>query len=474
MMPNTIYSSIFISVIVLAGCAKSVNNSLPAPSKAAAAIEDTRFKRRAMEAGTWIIPQVMYSVMADNTLEIFGGDRNNTIYYYAHKMTWHGQVATGNNNTPYVHTYHDLSNGPVVIEIPAASEEGAFFGTLLDSWHKPLIDVGPGGEDNGSGGRYLLVQPGYDGPTDGYIVVEQETNFGYTAIRSLVKGTTPEDYAKSSEYIKKMKIYPLGASTETVHIAMDEVELPAYIKFDGTFFERARSMIDRETIKFDEKAMYGMMKQIGIEKGIDFKDDPRYSEAAKAIQAEIKNDFTIYAPRIWGEKSQWTIPVNMEMMETDATYIDDNWNDYSGRATTFFYYFAPPKSLAESKSTAYFKGILDINGNPLNGSNDYKTTLVHENVPAAQFYSYLTYSMETASYIRNSERLGVSSIDSDFVKNEDGTVDVYWSSNCAEKEYPNCMPTEKNEEWFTLFRLYSPTKGLRDGSFIIPDIELVH
>ena len=82
--------------------------------------------------------------------------------------------------------------------------------------------------------------------------------------------------------------------------------------------------------------------------------------------------------------------------------------------------------------------------------------------------------METASYIRNADRLGVSSIDNDFVINSDGSVDVYWSSDCRTKEYPNCMPTVAGEEWFTLFRLYGPTEGLRDGSFVIPNIELIN
>lgn len=439
-------------------------------------VEDNRFERRAIEAGTWIIPQVLYSAKADNTIAALGGERNNTIYYHSGDVTWHTQVSTGNNNAPYVFLYQDLTNGPVVVEIPAATESNSFFGTFLDSWHKPYVDVGPGGVDAGEGGKYLLVGPNFEGDIpEGYIVIRQETNQGYMALRSVMEGTTAKHFQGSDAYIRTIKAYPLGAeSTETDFRMLDHIEITKRIEFNSEFFERANKRIQEEVIKQDEKAMYGMLKMIGIEKGTEFINDSRFEDIAAIIHEEVIYDYINYAPRLHPESdSLWTIPVNIEMMRTNATYVSENWNDMSGRGTTFAFYFAPPASLANSTSTAYFKGTLDSDGNRLNGSNDYKLTMHHNTVPAAQFYSMLTYDLHTSAYIKNVEQLGIASNAHDFVVNKDGTIDFHWSSNCAEKQYANCMDTKDGDEWFSLFRLYSPTSGLFDGSFSIPNIKLI-
>ena len=48
----------------------------------------------------------------------------------------------------------DLHHGPVVLDVPPASDNVALFGSAIDSWEVPLVDVGPTGEDEGKGGKY--------------------------------------------------------------------------------------------------------------------------------------------------------------------------------------------------------------------------------------------------------------------------------------------------------------------------------
>lgn len=457
------------------GCTDNATDTQVNPA-VVQSIEDRRFERRALEAGTWIMPQVMYERMAQVAFDTFGGDATNTVYYYAKPMTHNAAMVTGNNNSPYVHTYHNIKDGPLVVEMPAATDTNSFFGTFLTSWHVPLVDVGPDGADEGKGGKYLIVPEGYEGDTEGYIAVKQSTNRGYISIRSLTKTTSDEDMARSAEYIKGLKIYPLGGEAVTNHIALDGVDYEGHIKFDASFWESAHKAINEELIKADEKAFYGMMKSIGIEKGKPFEPTEAQAQilldAIVQLKAEISHDFTYYAPRLWGEQSQWTIPVDKEMMTTNATYVDDNWNDYSSRGTTFTYYFAPPASLADSKSTTYIKGVLDSKGRPMSGDHDYKLHIAsHKDVPAARFYSFLTYSMDNGAYIAGSDTIGVASNDTGFVINADGSVTIHWSSHCDDTDYTNCMPITPGEEWFSLFRMYGPSETWFE--FVPPSIERI-
>lgn len=449
---------------------------LSAEKAEADAIELARFERRALEAGLWITPQVMYNAMAKPAYEVFGGD-DLSVYYYSKPMNHLAQIVTGNNNSPYVHTYHDLSkHSAIVVELPAANDTNALFGTFLDSWHKPIVDVGPDGVDAGKGGKYLLIGPDFNGDIPaGYIVVKQDTYKGYLSTRSLTATTSDEDMARSEAYIKLIKVYPLGADgTATRHIDLLGTLYDATIKYDMSFWQSANEMVQSEIIKSDEKAFYGMLKSIGIEKGKEFKPSPEHTVILKKVSQQLHNemmhDVANFAPRLWGDKSHWTLPVPRTMMTTDATYVDPNWTDYQGRGATFYFYFAPPASLADSKSTTYIKGAHDIDGLKLNGSNDYRIILPAK-VPAKRFWSMLTYSTNTGAYVKGSNKVGIASNDPATVKNEEGSTTLNWSADCSGKI--NCMPVIKNENFFLLFRLYGPDTEFFDGSFVLNDLRML-
>ncbi|TFH93137.1 DUF1254 domain-containing protein [Vibrio ouci] len=454
----------------------SVENQLEQQALQAQEIEQTRFLRRAVEAGHWIMPQVMYDAMATRAIEDFNGD-DLTVFYYSRPMNEQAQVVTGNNNSPYVHLYHDLAkHDAVVVELPEATNANAFFGTFLDSWHKPIADVGPDGEDKGAGGKYLLIGPNFKGEVpQGYFPIHYDTYRGYLSMRSLTATTSDEDMDRHVEYVQKIKVYPYGEKhKQTQHIDWFGKLYDATIKFDMSYWEVVNQRIQDEVIKADEKAFYGMMKSLGIEKGQEFNPTPEqvkfFEQATLQLHQEVQHDVATYAPRLWGDKAQWTLPVPRTMMTTEATYVDPSWNDYQSRGTTFYFYFAPPASLADSKSTTYIKNGHDENGLILNGDFDYQMT-VQSDVPAKRFWSALTYSTHTGAYVIGADTVGIASNEPATVFNDDGTATLNWSANCEGKV--NCMEVNKGEEFFLLFRLYGPETNFFNGQFVLNDLEKI-
>jgi len=71
---------------------------------------------------------------------------------------------TANSDTVYFWTFVDLTQGPLVFDVPAMPAPSAILGTIDDMWFRWVTDVGLPGPDRGEGGKYLLVGPGYDGP----------------------------------------------------------------------------------------------------------------------------------------------------------------------------------------------------------------------------------------------------------------------------------------------------------------------
>jgi hypothetical protein len=66
---------------------------------------------------------------------------------------------TANTETPYGMTFLDLKAwGPTVIESPPGS-----LCVVDDFWQRYVTDMGIAGPDQGQGGKYLYLPPGYDG-----------------------------------------------------------------------------------------------------------------------------------------------------------------------------------------------------------------------------------------------------------------------------------------------------------------------
>ena len=120
-------------------------------------LEEQLQYNRAIEATIWGVPAVSmvairHSLKRD--LDANFGD----IVYFSKVLEARHELLTANNQTPYVMTVLDLRNGPMVLEVPAATKKVAFFGSAIDSWEVPLADIGPAGEDAGKGGNSFCLQ----------------------------------------------------------------------------------------------------------------------------------------------------------------------------------------------------------------------------------------------------------------------------------------------------------------------------
>lgn len=60
-------------------------------------------------------------------------------------MTSRHGFLTANDVTPYVVGSLSSKGGPLVVELPAASDKVSYFGTFVDAWQAPIADVGPPG-----------------------------------------------------------------------------------------------------------------------------------------------------------------------------------------------------------------------------------------------------------------------------------------------------------------------------------------
>jgi hypothetical protein len=154
-------------------------------------------ERRAVEAVIWGMPAVNYDLMRQAAIHEAKGAENQ-IVYWSQLPSWKNQTLTPNPDAVYLMPFFNTRAGPMVLEIPPASDEGSITGAIDNVWQVPLEDVGPAGVDKGKGGKFLILPPGYnkDKAPKGYTALSSETYGGFALLRSTRRGSTPVNLRK--------------------------------------------------------------------------------------------------------------------------------------------------------------------------------------------------------------------------------------------------------------------------------------
>jgi hypothetical protein len=92
------------------------------------------------------------------------GAEDNTFLMFSELMDAASLFLTGNCDTVYFWGFVDLSDGPMVLDVPTVEAPSGILGTIDDMWFQWVTDIGLPGPDRGAGGQYLIVGPGHDGP----------------------------------------------------------------------------------------------------------------------------------------------------------------------------------------------------------------------------------------------------------------------------------------------------------------------
>jgi len=431
--------------------------------------------QRGIEAMDWAMPAVSMLAMRDGNFSLGGGF--NTVYWLSEPPTALQEAVTANNQTPYAAIFLTTKDGPVILDVPPATKRTAIFGSAINVWQVPVADIGPAGADEGKGGRYLFLPPGYEGNIPKNMIPVQLDQYGvYIALRCIPLGDAT--FVEAAEYSKQINAYPLSEAQNPPkgqYIDMAEKHLPGLPVYDMSFFRRIAQLLDEEPLQKSDMVMGGMLASIGIEKGKPFEPKGKVKnaleQAAKDGYAYLEYMFETpgYSMKRYWPDRQW-----MGFLEPSKEgYVFDE-GDYlllDNRGSLFHWVTFPPRRLG--KASAYLTVLRDADGELLSGRETYRLR-VPVKVPARDFWSVIAYSKKTKAFIYNETgRVGLSSYDKSKMKlNDDGSVDIYFGKNVPKGLESNWIPNA-GEDFFVLFRFYGPEQAFFDRSFRLPDIEKI-
>ena len=469
-------TGVIVAVMMAAGIVVSTQVKAAEFDLQTADVHDRMIYHRAIDAAVWAMPLMNYKFYRDALAD--AGVGPNDVGYFSKLQDWRFQTATPNNTTPYILTYWNIKDGPIVVELPPSTQDVGIFGTLMDAWQRAIDDIGALGRDKGRGATYLLVPPGYDGPLlPKALVYEQRTYDGWMALRPIIADASPENLAKATALTKKIKIYPLAKADNPPK--MNFVDLYGKLLemtpvLDGSIYREIHEMLDQELVEDQNLAMMGLLARIGIQKGESYEPDARaqaiFDQAGPEALQYMLEQYHRYLNPWQYEGKKWSSLTPAGDIATDWTYEFPSYFDYHARGGLYYAIITGIKTYGTA--TFYMDLAETPDGQWLDGGKNYKLEMP-PNVPVRNFWAITTYDLETASYIRNVEKSSVDNTQKQLQWNDDGSVDIYFGPTAPKGKESNWLPTDPKRRFFLLARFYGPEPALFDGSFELNDIELV-
>ena len=486
-----------------------------APSEETAALlYDNLDFQHAVQAFLGAIPGVSLTAMRRGFLS--AGVEDNSFTLFSELMDSASLFLTGNCDTVYFWGFLDLSDGPMVIDVPSIAAPSGILGTIDDMWFKWVTDIGLPGPDRGAGGKYLIVGPGYDGPLpdSGFHVFHARTTRVTVIGRAFMidnDPTAPVDVIREgfrvSGYVPGAHgtavgsflagRAPLGADKEapkTNFVESSGVSFNTLFPGDYGFWEVINELVQEEPPEAGDPELLGLLASVGIVHGKPFEPDERMrkilEEAAVVgnatartvtFAARPEEGFAFYPDSQWANMLfvggyQFLDPPPEITPDGPVPYPSDGARKLDSR-TSFFYMATGTTPAMCMRLTGigsqYLYAMCDSDGDFFDGGRNYKLTLPAD-IPQSRFWSVILYDRQTRSMLQTDQpHPSLGSQSGTVETNPDGTTDVYFGPVAPEGKESNWLQTVPGKGWWTMLRLYNPLQPFFDKTWRPSEIEEV-
>ncbi len=407
----------------------------------------------------------------------YGFTDSSTIAVSADRLDSVPLILTGNTESLYSLMVMDLKKtGPLVFQVPPG-----VMGPIDDHNFLFVADVGPTGQDQGKGGKYLLLPPDYKGEVpEGYFVARSKTymNFSFLRANAEVVGTGEKAL---KFYRDNARIYPLNSEPRAPTV-MNITGVPSntLVPENAEAFEWMHEIINYEPAEAFGKELLGQLASLGIENGKPFEPDARmqkiFSQAAAegvAMSRVIAFDSRDPNAKVYPNR-QWESPY----ITNNSTFYQNDYINLGAR--TAFHFTADgitpamAAQMPEGQGSRYQTTYKDSEGRPLDGNKTYKLHML-PNVPVALFWAVTLYDPWTRSELQSQPYPSISSQQDPPPKtNKDGSIDIYFSTvkpdGIADENWVRTLP---DQGFFTYIRYYGPLNAFNDKTWVPNDVELV-
>ena len=376
-----------------------------------------------------------------------------------------------NNDTFYSNVVFDLHTEPMILSVPAITDNRYYSWQLIDLFTQNVDYIGTRATGFGTG-KYLIAGPNWNGKKPKGItkIIQTDSNILLALARTQVYSTADAKNAKKimSNYKVETLSQYMGTPTPKAVIALD---FPVYS------LEKIRSVEFINYLNFalslmkpnpSEKALLKRFSKIGIGANVPFDVNNIDPKTKKIMQEAIDEAM-----------------VDIEAETKNLGTLKDGWMQVSGA-------FGSPKEMEGkflTRAAAAYFGLYgndleeafypdtttDENGEALDGSkHNYTLHFSKDRLPPVKaFWSFSMYKLPEQLFTENSiNRYVISSATEGLKYNKDGSLDIY-----IQKDKPSL---DKVSNWLPAYngkfslqaRLYWPEPARLDPLYVLPKITI--
>jgi hypothetical protein len=380
-------------------------------------------------------------------------------------------VVRPNFDTLYSSAFLDLSSGPIVVSAGADTDGRYYELPMYDMWTDAFAV--PGQRTSGTeAGSWAVVPPGWSGILpEGVGRIDAPTPTIWIIGRTQTNG--PADYPVVHKIQDGFTLTPLAswgggggapASVAAVDPSVDMTTPPLDL-VNGmsaeTYFDLALRLLAVHPPHATDWSLIAQMSRIGLKAGATFADlDSDVQAALKDVPAAALAEMQRAFPWIARVVNGW-------QMNIDTMGVYGNF--YVKRAIVAMVGLG-----ANSAEDAVYPVLMvDADGQPLDGSNDYVLHFEASELPPVHaFWSVTMYDAHGFQAANGLNRFAIGDRDA-LTFNSDGSLDLFFQNTSpgSDKE-ANWLPSPTGPLGITM-RLYAPATSVLNGTWNPPAVKKV-
>ena len=369
-----------------------------------------------------------------------------------------GELRAPNNDTLYFGGWFDLSEEPVVVQVPDTADR--YYTLAITDFFNEVTHLGR--RTTGTrAGAFALVGPGWNGelPRDvqpvrlatrqvwilGRLLVDGEWDF--PAALALMRGfwSAPLSQWRRDEP-PALPPVPVGERLEPM-AALD-------------FFVLLNRWLRSNAVRPEEGALVGMFDQVGIGPQHEFSPDRLDAPTRRGLERAIAEGQALLRAAanrpLQDVRNGWIFPLGLA----------DYGHDYLLRAGVAYGGYAN-----RPEETVYPARTADDSGQPLTGARRYVMRFEPGRLPPARaFWSISAYDLRTLGLIENPlHRYSIGDRTPGLRPGADGSLEILIQKDPPGEGTQNWLPVGDGP-FLLVARIYEPEPAVFDGSFVLPGV----
>jgi hypothetical protein len=420
-----------------------------------------------LQAYLWGFPLHYYSRTTPKAIEVGGTYLNDLRKYTELKTAKDKFVVTPNNVTIDAYATLDLTAEPVVVFVPALSEQRWYLVQIGDSFDEIAHNIG--GSKGAQPGVYVITGPDFTGTVPGEMTeIKMRTKVGVAAVRILANGAA--DLAKAVDAQKGFRLMPLSAYLRSglaykvpeprPLMALYESKAPEDIRFFDELGDAMRKRLPASADSTDTLVASFRLIGLSVGKGFDWQrlDEPTKRGLVRATKAAAE-----IIDSKWAAAGETTNGWKYTFAGGRAGY------DPGLRAALAKYELGaqlPDQVLYPNTS-------VDDKGEQLTGARKYILKFDAGKLPpVATFWNLAMYGSDMLFVENDFGRYSFGSTTDGLKKDADGSLTIL-----IQKDKPadtsNWLPAPAANFNLTM-RFYGPQTPILEGSYRLPAVKQVN